>query len=158
MWPTYCVFFAQVVSLVVESLLGVHVLSHVAVGVAVHLDAVGRGGDAMVLVVGLVGCLGEDGRGGLAELGYAVVEEAVVWLRHCMGTQTPVRPLGSRGAIAEILGNLRGEVVLEVLDVERLGQTGRRGASMTKSNAVETWQINVVKMVKVDEVGKVLVG
>jgi hypothetical protein len=89
MWPTYCVFFAQVVSLVVESLLGVHVLSHVAVGVAVHLDAVGRGGDAMVLVVGLVGCLGEDGRGGLAELGYAVVEEAVVWLRHCMGTQTP---------------------------------------------------------------------
>lgn len=102
---TYSVVLAHVISLVEEGLLGVQLLK-ITVRVAMHLNTVGCRRDSLVRLVQLLLRLGE-GRGvGLAVLPHAVVEEAI-------------------GVVAGILGDLWGEMALELVDVEGVGQIGQ---------------------------------
>jgi hypothetical protein len=133
------------VPLVVEGLL-VH-LVHVAVRVAVHLYAVGRGGDAVVRAIDLLRRLREDRRGGLGELGHAVVEEAGIRLAHGVAIHAGLGVLRAGCAIALGLGDLRGELVFEVVDV---GETVVCGPAMAEADVVEVGQVEVVEVVKVD--------
>lgn len=75
-----------------------------------------------------------------------------------MRPQIALRLLGPGRAISMILGNLRGElVVLVVEDVERVGQAAVRWAAMAEGKVVEVWQVEVVEVVKVDQIAEVLV-
>lgn len=116
-------------------------MREIAMGVAMHLYAIWRGRDALVWAVYLVLGLGESWCSGLAVRGHAIVEEIVGGLRHAMTTQV-LDLLASVGAIAVVLGKLRGVLALEMVDIERLGQIGeliaiRGGSFVTVTVNVE---------------------
>lgn len=155
--PTYGVVLAQMVPRVAEGLL-VHVL-HVAVRVAVHFHTVWRGRDTMVRAEHLVLWLREDGRTSLDEVRHAIVEEVGIhaWLGLGVGLQIYLRLLRARCAIHMTLGNLRGEVVVEVVLAECVGHATVLRTAMAEGNIVEVWQVKVAEVVKVYQVAKVLV-
>lgn len=116
-------------------------MREIAMGVAMHFYAIWRGRDALVWTIYLVLGLGESWRSGLAVRGHAIVEEIVGGLRHAMTTQV-LDLLASIGAIAVVLGKLRGILALEMVDIERLGQIGeliaiRGGSFVTVTVNVE---------------------
>jgi hypothetical protein len=125
--PTYSIVLAHVVALVEELLVGVQLLE-IAVRVAMHLYAVGRRRHALVRAVYLILRLGEGWRARLAVLRHAIVEEAVIGrLRHAADAHI-LDLLPAVCAIPVVLGKLRGELALEMVDVERLGQIGQLAA------------------------------
>jgi len=92
-----------VVTLLEEGVLGVHVL-HVAVGIAMHLDAIGRGRDSMVRMVRL----GKRRGTGLGDGANAIVGKAMS---------------GLLDAITVVLGVERGELGVQV-DVDGVFPVG----------------------------------
>lgn len=152
---TYGVVLAQV-PLVIERLL-VHLL-HVAVGVAaVHFDTVWRGRDTMMGAEDVVERLGEDGRAGLAEVRHAIVEEVGIHVR--LGQAVGLGLLRAGCAISVILGDWRGELVVEVVVVvEGVGRAAVLWATVTEGDVVEVGQVEVVEVVEVDKVSKVLIA
>lgn len=133
--PTYGVVLAHAVPLVVERLL-VHLL-HVAVRVAVHFHAVGRGRHAMMWTEDLIRRLGEDRCSTLAELRHGIVEEVGIHVR--LGQVVGLRQLRAGRAVPMMLGNLRGELVVEVLLVERVGHASVLCPAMAVGDVVEVW-------------------
>ena len=133
--PTYGVVLAHAVPLVVERLL-VHLL-HVAMRVAMHFHAVRGGRDAMMWTKDLFRRLGEDRCASLAELRHGIVEEVGihVGLRQVVG----LRQLRAGRAVPMMLGNLRGELVVEVLLVERVGHAPVLCPAMAVGDVVEVW-------------------
>lgn len=148
--PTYGVVLAQAEPLIIVRLL-VHLL-HVAVRIAVHFHTVGSGGDAMVWAEHLVRGLGEDRRASLAELCHAVVEEVGIYvgLRQAVGPHVSLRLLGAARAVPMMLGNLWGELVVEVVLVERVGHVAVRRPAMAEGEVVEVWDIQIIEVVEVD--------
>ena len=143
--PTYRIVLAHVVSLVEESLLRVH-LAHVAVRVAVHLDAVGRGRHAIVraeYVVLRLKCWGAR----LAELAQRIVKGEGI---RRVAAHVGLRLLGAVRAIVVMLGKL-GHLGGEV--VESAGNIGERcGAIVVEFREVE------IQVVEINKVAKVLLG
>lgn len=152
---TYGVVLAQV-PLVIERLL-VHLL-HVAVGVAVHFHAIGRGRDAMVRAEDVLRRLREDGRTGLAELRHAIINEVGIHacLGQAMGLRLRVRLL-PRCAMSVGLGNLRGKLVVEMV-IERVSRTAVLRAAMIEGDVAEVRQVKVVEVVEVNQIAKVLIA
>lgn len=143
--PTYRIVLAHVISLVEESLLRVH-LAHVAVRVAVHLDAVGRGRYAIVraedVVLGLK-CWST----GLAELAQRIVKGEVI---RRVAAHAALRLLPAARAIVVMLGKL-GHLGGEVM--ESAGNIGERcGAIIVEFREVE------IQVVEINKVTKVLLG
>lgn len=155
--PTYSVVLARAVPLIVEGLL-VDLL-HVPVGVAVHLDTVGCWRDAMVRAEDLVWCLGEDRCAGL-ELRHAIVEEVGIHVRlgHAVGPHISLRLLRAGCAVSMCLANLRGELVVDVVLVERVSHTAILRPAMAEGDVVEVREVEVVEVVKVDQIAEILVG
>lgn len=103
------VVLAHVEALVVEGLLGGHML-HVAVRVAMHLYAVGRWRHALVRLVAVLLRLGEGRCARLAVCAHAVVEgEAVGGLGHAVSAHVLLR--GRRAMLVVVLGNLWSKVL-----------------------------------------------
>jgi len=135
--------------LVEEGLLGVHLLQ-VAVGVAMHLNAVGGWRNALVRPIDVLLRLGEDWRACLAVLPHGIVEgEAIGVLRQAMAAHAVLRLLPAWRAIVVMLGYLRGVVV------ERGGNIGERRGSALAVFAVAVAELGEVE-VDVVEVDKLL--
>lgn len=127
------IILARMISLVVESLLVVHLL-HVAVRVAVHLDTIRRGRDTMVRAVHVLVGLGKRRGASLAVLAHAIVEEAGA---------------GLGNGIVVIVGKLRGELVVEI-DVDGVGQVGERRGRALGVVALCVGEVAEIVQIKVD--------
>lgn len=113
----------------------------------------------MVLAEHLLVRLRKYGRSGLTELRYTihvVVKKVGTWLGHAMSPHISLLRTGC-AAVSMILGNLRGELVVEVVGVER-GSHAVALPTMTIGDIVEIGQVEVVEVVEIDQVAKVLVG
>lgn len=117
--PTYRIVLAHLISLVEEGLL-VHLLLHVAIRVAMHLDAVGRWGHAMVRLEHVFLRLGKYWRACLCEGPHGVVE----W-RHVVLLAAIVLEVGSLCEIVERTISALTKVPAIVVEVGRQIQVQR---------------------------------
>jgi hypothetical protein len=94
----------------------------------------------------------------LAVLRHVEVEEVVPSLRHAI-PHVALLLLCSHPAIAMFLGYLRAEVILEVLDVERISQFSQLLAAIVLSEVLVRVDREIeVDVLKIEQVAEVLVG
>lgn len=114
----------------------------------------------MVLAEHLLMRLREYRRSYLTELRYAIhviVEEVGTWLGHAVSPHISLLRAGY-ATVSMILGNLRGELMVEVVDVERGSHAVALRPTMTEGDVVEVLQVEVVEVIEVDQIAKVLIG
>ena len=118
-------------------------LLEIARGVAVHLDAVRRGRDSIVGAIHMILCgrLREDRRAGLSVGRHAEVEHVVPRLRNAVAAHVGVLRLRDRPAIAMLFLRHGRKMVLQVLDVKRVGELGELLAVAHARVEVVDWEV-----------------